>query len=218
VTCPDAVTYLEYCQLTGTDPAAAETDEVRVRALIAAVTRGLELSCNCHFVQREYTEEHIMPYAPMPYPRLSWDPVPVPHELILKQRPVQAVTEIKDLAGTVIPPQEYHLFPESALLYNPSGWWPPTGGWLITVTGGHFPSTAEVAADVKQAVASLVKEGYDTPGQTAPVTSESVGPVRVTYAQPTSSTMMAPAVGFAALPPQVQVWLQPYVNLGGLGW
>jgi hypothetical protein len=213
VTCPDAVTYLEYCQLTGTDPAAAETDEVRVRALITAVTRGLELSCNCRFVRRAYVEEHLLPYAPMPYPRLSWDPAPVLQRLILKQRPVQAVAEVKDLEGTLIDPTTYQLIPDHAFLYRAQGWPQPEGGWLISVTGGHFPSTAEVAADVKQAVASLVKEGYETPGQIAPVTSESVGPVRVTYAQ-----TMGVAVGFEALPPQVQVWLQPYVNVGGLGW
>jgi hypothetical protein len=212
----DAITYLEYCQLTGTDPAAAETDEVRVRALITAVTRSLELACNCCFVQRMYVEEHIPPFAPAAWPRLSFDPVPAPPRLILHQRPVQAVSEVKDLAGIIVPASAYHLFPALAMLYNASGWWTPTGAWLITVHGGHFPTTAEVGADVKEAVASMVQEGYDSPGQTAPVSRESVGPVSVTYAQPMTSG--GSTVGsFESLPLKIQTLLLAYLNLGGLG-
>src|SRR5262245_55694398 len=115
-TCPDALTYLEYCQLTGLDPAASEAAEVRVRALIAAVTRNLELILNCRLVVQEYVEPHYLPYAPTPYPCLSLDPVYVERSLILHQRPVQAVLEVKDFAGTVVPGTVYHLVQELALL------------------------------------------------------------------------------------------------------
>src|SRR5262245_66328047 len=115
-TCPDALTYLEYCQLTGVDPAASEADEVRVRALIAAVTRNLELVLNCHFVVQEYVEPHYLPYAPTPYPYLSVDPGYVERSLILHQRPVKAVLEVKDFAGTGVPGQAYPLVQQMAHL------------------------------------------------------------------------------------------------------
>lgn len=186
----DILTYPEV--LTRLNQTTTEAPATRVLPLITAVTQHLEGVLGCVFVQREYVELHRV------------DQLGV-CELFLRRRPIVSVTSIVDDEGTSIPSTDYYVYASTGRLRHKTAWPMSEGVWHITVLGGWFPDTARVGEDVKQAGCILIKDGMTVRGSET-VVSESVGPVSVTYADPSQTSG-------GLLPTEVSRLLAQYRNL-----
>jgi hypothetical protein len=190
----DVITYAEALQRLGLTPEDMAYE--RMVPLIEAVTRRLEGATGSYFVQRAYSERHQMPLWGL-------------RTLFLKRRPVQSIASIIDDEGHTVEASEYYLAGELGQLQHKSGWPASCGAWTVSITsGGWWPETALVGEDVKQAACLLLSDGMRSSGTSAgTVISEKVGPVSVTYADPTSG---GGAVGATILPGEVLFLMAPY--------
>lgn len=183
------------------------SQDAKLEALINAATEQIEGFCQNAFVQREFEEFHTGGVnGRRGRARL----------IELRRYPIVSVGSITDDSGETVEEEDFLVWPERGFLEHVYRWPVPmrerggTGRWRIVYTAGRFATTADVSADLKEAVFGLLRFWRaHTPG----VSSKKVGDFSVVFGGGSSDGAGTP--GLPSLPGDTVVLLQRYISRTG---